>query len=403
MSKKYSVNINTIIAFLIFFSFIEISYLREFKYFQIIMWISKALVICIMFMHVIKKIINKTIKLSKISLIFIICQLEILAVTIIYNFENIFSCIKYLLPLILLCIYFENIEVTKYNYYFNVFSNMTFIYVILNLISVILYPNGMYGGIQNNENYYLLGHNNAIIRKLSPGVMISGFCDYINFNKFNMKTKIMALLLLVTVILTWSNVSMTCIALFIVYIFFLYKFNINKIISSKLLFLIPIVIFLIIIAYNRFFYIFEAIGNLFGKDATLTGRTVIWETGFNLIKSKLLFGYGYGNIIDVVFRDSNNLIFRITSFHNYFIDLLYQGGVVHFIIFLIWLFKICDIINKDENKIGQYIKICLLMIFILWTALPCNNNDSLFLLILMCIFANYKQISKCMIEQQKIK
>lgn len=396
MYRKYSVNINTIIAFFMFFSFVEISALKQLEGFKFLLNTAK---ICFMFflgLFVIIKIFNKKIKISKINMLLILLELEVFVVTIFINTQNIWTCLKYIIPLILISIYFENIEKKNYKYYFSAFSNLTFIYIVFNLISVILFPEGVYRGIQNKENYYFLGHNNMYIRKILPGIMLSGFFDYMICNKIRLKTKFMAILLMITVTLTWSNVSMICAIIYLVYIFALDKINVNKLLSSKMLYAIPIIVFLAIISIDKFSNILVMIGNVFGKDSTLTGRTVIWEAGFDLIKENLFFGYGYGDIIKITFSEgySRPFIFSVSSFHNYFIDILYQGGIVCFLWTLMWLFEICNSIGNDENKIGQYIKVCVFIIFILWNTLPCNNIDSIFLIVIMGIFANYRKIKQ---------
>ncbi len=77
-------------------------------------------------------------------------------------------------------------------------------------------------------------------------------------------------------------------------------------------------------------------------------RTVLWRVLLeNLLSNPLafLFGHGYNAALDYL---------GIAS-HNYFLDVLYNGGVVQFLILLIFYWKLFKTANKNKNAFVQSI------------------------------------------------
>lgn len=87
---------------------------------------------------------------------------------------------------------------------------------------------------------------------------------------------------------------------------------------------------------------YEKILTSMGRDATLTGRTTIWEVALERWAERPWFGYGYqsfwipdqGNSLEVLYRMS----WQPAHGHNGFLDLLVELGAVGFLAFAISLF-----------------------------------------------------------------
>ncbi|BAU14188.1 O-antigen polymerase [Leptolyngbya sp. NIES-3755] len=86
---------------------------------------------------------------------------------------------------------------------------------------------------------------------------------------------------------------------------------------------------------------YERILTSMGRDATLTGRTTIWEVALERWTERPWFGYGYqsfwipdqGNSLEVLYRMS----WQPAHGHNGFLDLLVELGAVGFVAFAISL------------------------------------------------------------------
>lgn len=78
----------------------------------------------------------------------------------------------------------------------------------------------------------------------------------------------------------------------------------------------------------------KVIVNILHKNLTLTNRTIIWDEALVAIKNNLVFGHGVG--------DSNNFFYvqqayvpGLYSAHNELLQILYEGGLVCAIIFVL--------------------------------------------------------------------
>ena len=109
---------------------------------------------------------------------------------------------------------------------------------------------------------------------------------------------------------------------------------------------IPIILILVILAviYSINMGYFDDFMYELGKDPTLTGRTWIWEKGFEKIISNPILGSGYQG----VFFRGNPLAediweaFLVPSgagfnFHNMFIDISVDLGLIGFVLYCLWI------------------------------------------------------------------
>src|SRR5690606_22459218 len=100
-------------------------------------------------------------------------------------------------------------------------------------------------------------------------------------------------------------------------------------------------------------YLFDAqylILEILGRDKTLTGRTDIWDFGLNYIERNLLLGGGFAIFFDQVPQAPANtlwkqmLYYEAPSFHNGFIEILAEGGILGalpFFFMLVYVFFSC--------------------------------------------------------------
>ncbi|WP_404356681.1 O-antigen ligase family protein [Methylotuvimicrobium sp. KM1] len=85
-----------------------------------------------------------------------------------------------------------------------------------------------------------------------------------------------------------------------------------------------------------------------GRDRTMTGRTRVWDMGWEIFNMKPWFGWGFDALLSVM----HTLRFDISQFHNGYLDLAVRGGIIGFTILMLMIFVtyrgILKIIRQDS-------------------------------------------------------
>lgn len=189
----------------------------------------------------------------------------------------------------------------------------------------------------------LYAHKNTLARLMSLGALCSYF--YIKLYKNMNKVKGTIFFAIFIMILLFTNSTTSLITLFlsfglIFYLKFSKKINKKINISVRILFLI---IFLFILLNNQYLMNVIII-KVFNRDATLTGRTSIWSLSIELIKQKILSGYGYNAFWTT--EDNPQLLYirsvlnwNVVSSHNGFLDIILGIGLPGFLLYLFIILK----------------------------------------------------------------
>lgn len=85
-----------------------------------------------------------------------------------------------------------------------------------------------------------------------------------------------------------------------------------------------------------------------GRDTTLTGRSLLWEKGFEAASEQIVFGYGF----DDLWQLTKKYHLQMSHLHNGYIETLVKGGMIAELLLLIILFKtyIGQLAIKRVNK-----------------------------------------------------
>ena len=276
-------------------------------------------------------------KIDKFMLFIILCYCSLLFSTfyfkqsylnLIYEFVSILSWI----------VLFKINMLDNKDKFLTTLENTFFILLLINFITIILFPGGFYLNSSGYSGNYFLGYDNNLITYIFPALALS-FTNSLNKNgKIVLKSIFLLIISFCSIIFTWSAtgiVSMVImIALFLVYTINKKDFPIKKYIVVALILFIGIV-------FLRFQNIFSfIIEGWLKKDLTFTGRTYIWDIFISEIKKSILIGHGI--------VDSKYLILTLNAghAHNYFLQILYQGGLLTLSMFLGFFFSA---INKVKN------------------------------------------------------
>ena len=125
-------------------------------------------------------------------------------------------------------------------------------------------------------------------------------------------------------------------------------------------------------------------------DLFETGRDWVYKAIIDLIKERPSFGYGFFNAYSASYA-------KIGGYpHNVFLDILLQGGILYFIIFITFIKKtysnLFKIINKDQTK-ALLLPIALFpSIMLLFSGTYLNNASFWFFLVYSFFYFSKKRI-----------
>lgn len=216
--------------------------------------------------------------------------------------------------------------------------------IIFNFISIIIFPNGMYYDAVRDfpENYFLGFKNQHIYYFLA--YFVFDFKDNVMtiHKKFDFKEVIIDVMMLLSSFISGATTSF-----FILIIIIIMKKLIVKISAINPVFMLfisfGVSIFLVLSSFQK--SIVNSLDMYFGKDGSLFHRTSIWKMSILCIAKSPVWGNGN---IDVPLKWS----WDVGQCHNKYIDLLFVGGIIYFIVYLIFVLIACHdarILSKKFN------------------------------------------------------
>lgn len=226
------------------------------------------------------------------------------------------------------------------------------ILVLINLVLCLLYPSGleMASLYTNTKNpMYFLGIDNGMAGNLIPFlflICIFLFCDIdINSNK---RTRIFVAASLISVVTIIIVGSATGLFVLIINITFTVLFTIlqKRKIPYRIALMVYCIFFVTIIILQSNNFIVSIITELLGRSGTFTGRSLLWAAALEEIAKKPFLGYGY--------TGGNITIWGGTySSHNMFLEMMIQGGVLYFAVFIIITYIAIKRISQASVALGN--------------------------------------------------
>ncbi|AFH50170.1 Lipid A core-like protein [Ignavibacterium album JCM 16511] len=232
------------------------------------------------------------------------------------------------------------------------------IYLIINYFSGIFIAQaidpsfGTWRGIELHKN--LLGYSSLIISIIAIWRIIkhkSRYSEYFGFFLLFLSIGLIILSYSTTNILAISSTMLIFLLSKIKAIFKL--LGIKKFIFNFLIISI-IILSLILSIYSK--ELIASIPAIFGKDASLTGRDIIWVYIWNEIQKRPILGYGYGtywimgtHIIDLF---TAFVGWRVNEAHNGFLEIALQLGITGFSVFILTYFSFIIKALKQDDVIS---------------------------------------------------
>lgn len=158
--------------------------------------------------------------------------------------------------------------------------------------------------------------------------------------------------ILSTVLIIWSATSLVGVFLIVMYVLVVYKTKMEKWVRSKLL-INAVLLLGFGITFFKIQYLFSfIIVDILHKDLTMTGRTDVWNIGFEGFFSSPIFGCGFSS----------------KTIDNGYVQLLYMGGIIGTIAYLIFGFlfikRMCHKHQVHLEKFFSFVLATILLMFI---------------------------------------
>lgn len=278
---------------------------------------------------------------SKIALLAIIYYMIMIAATF-FNDGMLNSVMRQGIEFVFVCIFIDLLLKENINIFFEAVLPFFEIVVFLNLLSVIIFPDGLYASEYSYYgSYFLLGYDNQMINYILPAIIISLINYTIYKNKKNLWRLISILICsLATELWVWSGMSLLIVCACIIFTIITQTKFVNFTKIHNIIVYMGCYVLLwygIVIArlQEHFEYI---IVNILKKPITLSMRTVIWERGIALIKKKPWLGYGKEEYakraIKLGFKENAPAGLHM---HNRILEILYRGGIPMLLVFILML------------------------------------------------------------------
>ena len=257
-------------------------------------------------------------------------------------------------------------------------------YVILNLLTILMFPKGMYEYSNYTENY-LFGYRNNMLMITLPAMIFACVRSFKYYNRLTISSIVISAVCVSSVLLAFSATSVVgtailCVIILMAVIGFMPKiFNMATYIIINMAYFFGVIILRV---QNYFAFI---IVDVLGRDLTFTGRTTIWDKALEAFVNSPVFGVG-----EIETKASRDLI-GASHAHNYYLDLLYKNGVPGFILFML-VIVICGVAlykMRDEGKIPFLISGALLAFSIALQSEAYYNIYQFFPILALAAFVPY--------------
>lgn len=258
-------------------------------------------------------------------------------------------------------------------------SALLFVYEILiysNLISMILYPRGLYT-IPTIGEYWLLGLDNAFITIMLPASCLAEM--FISKGYFSIRGKVLIVTIVLTLVIRWAVTPMIAMTIFFAVTICPIK-KIRKALNPKCFLILMCIGTFLFVVLNFQSYFSFIIVDILHKDVTFSSRTIIW--GYAMKKIALHPWLGYGHLLPSTYET----ILRGTHPHNQILLQLFQGGILGLTWMIVIYGVVCKKINQYSNDIStKYLGASISAFFFMGIS-ESNGSTNFQILIIIALF-----------------
>lgn len=304
-------------------------------------------------------------RFSKIIIIQLVFQLVLLITTLI-NSGNVYNQCLTAISVISFYLIVELMIKDNCVNFLNVMLLCSEILVYINLITLFIFPYGMYRD-WTYRNWFL-GTDNQHIGTILVAIFIA--LIYIKFFEKRVRPTLLIIACIVSIWMRWSATAVGGLLVFgILYIVAIKNYNRLFNFLNYMIVIGGIFLFIILLRLQNYFQFF--IEDVLGKDLTFTGRVYIWDAGIMWIKRSWLYGYG----VESYALHAQKTLYP--SMHNTFLEYMYQGGIILIFVFFVLNF----VIGKKlmENPSNIYTRIVSATIFTFYFMMQFEVYSSIYI------------------------
>lgn len=235
----------------------------------------------------------------------------------------------------------------------NAFLLLYEVLIGLNLLTMLIWPKGLYYTPSESWDNWFLGYRNMFLFYFAPALSL----ELLNRHRTGKAARmnVVTAVCTVSMALSGSATGMIAIAVFdVLYITHLYRVKLCNILTVTVAALAANVS---IVCLNVQQYLAPLFA-LIGREVNFTGRTTIWERTIALIQKQPLLGYGMQS---EEVRGATAGLWSGVKAHNFFLEQQYCFGIIGTVLFLAFLGVL--IVGLHRNRTHPYAaSLCLGMI-----------------------------------------
>ena len=252
------------------------------------------------------------------------------------------------------------------------------ILVYINLLTVFLFPEGLYNQ-GTGRGYWFLGQVNQSALYILPAVLLELlYSRYVRKRRNpGLRTWCLILAGCITLIRVWSATAL--VGMLILGILILWGRVNRKAVNLNSGILASIIVFLSFVFFRLQNYFSFFIINVLHRNLSFSTRTEVWDSAFVNISKKIILGYGAETIEKAIER------FGYMTPHNRYLYICYQGGIVMLVVFGGYLLEGAKILKRAEKTDAAiYVSACVCTFLIMMQFE--SYNTTLFYVIFILMF-----------------
>lgn len=261
------------------------------------------------------------------------------------------------------------------------------LYIHINTLTWILYPDGLYVNSIGYENCWFLGYDNAAAATIVLAETVALY--RIVSGKKGLKIWDWSVLIS-GIVFIFGTLTATAVVAEVTAVLFLLltrKEKIRRVIGKARIIVLGMVgLFLLIQFFSvQEIPVFSMIFLLLGKDFTFTGRTRFWRMAWKDIMSKhFLLGMGMQTEKKIAIHFGSNAIVHL---HSYYLQVFYEGGILAFGGFVFMLMQAARRFDKGEKDFSDMVLLAGLVAFMMmWQTEAYGNLLILFFILLSLLY-----------------
>jgi len=267
------------------------------------------------------------------------------------------AVVKHGIKVLLLCCLVECLmdDKNRLDCFLRTVRNITLFFFLLNMVANVVYPKGI-PSITNNLAYpfFIYGNVNSTIRMVLPGMCCASILDFRRGRHLSIYTWLFVIGFAYTFVCIYP-ITTTMLAVVAVMVWMLFANRLWKKTQQIYMIVLCVVflleIFVVVLANTN---VTAFIAGLFNKSSDLTGRAILWNNAISCIVDSPLLGHGRQLLTEIKMA-----IGLETGCHNYFLDVMYQRGVVGIVLLMILIVK--PIINMKTKQLSVSTELYVLM------------------------------------------